>query len=117
MKSCLTIIMMMLFYGFYLVGCAGNGHGQNDTEARTISPNPQPFVAGKVLFENNCAVCHGNDGTAGIAGAANLQLGKGAVVTLVQTISAGHNGMPAFKGRLSEKEIKAVANYVHSLQH
>lgn len=116
MKSRRMIIVITLLAGLFFGGCSGNGAGQSDTEARTV-PSIQPFVAGKALFENNCAVCHGNDGTAGIAGAANLQLSKGTSTTLAQTISEGRKAMPGFKSRLSEKEIKAVANYVHSLQH
>lgn len=116
MKNCRIMMVITLLSGFYLAGCSGNGAGQSDTETRAV-PNSQLFVAGKALFDNNCAVCHGNDGTAGIAGAANLQLSRGTTATFVKTISEGRNGMPGFKTRLNEKEIKAVANYVRGLQH
>jgi cytochrome c oxidase cbb3-type subunit III len=76
---------------------------------------------GAVLFEENCASCHGEDG-AGIAelGAPNLTndiwlYGGSREAIVAQIVRPRHGVMPPWSGRLSEAEIKQVAIYVHSL--
>jgi cytochrome c oxidase cbb3-type subunit 3 len=77
-------------------------------------------AAGAQLFADNCAVCHGADGT-GLRefGAPNLAdaiwLYGGDKTTIVSTISNPRNGvMPAWEGRLDPVTIKMLAAYVHS---
>ncbi|MDZ4395652.1 cytochrome-c oxidase, cbb3-type subunit III [Cypionkella sp.] len=76
---------------------------------------------GAVLFTDNCASCHAEDGK-GIRdlGAPNLTdaiwLYGGDAATLTETITKARYGvMPAWADKLSEDEIRAVATYVHSL--
>lgn len=78
------------------------------------------YSAAKVLFADNCAACHqaGGDGVIGFY--PNLLddawLWGGSFSKIQETITNGHNGvMPAFKGRLSEKQTSDVAEYVLSL--
>ena len=78
-------------------------------------------AAGKKLFADNCASCHGD------AGKGNQELGAPNLTdkiwlygsdeaTLIETISNGRAGvMPAWAGRLDPATIKALAVYVHSL--
>lgn len=76
---------------------------------------------GKVLFEDNCAACHGEDGSGQQAlGGPRLNdgiwlFGGGKDAVLSQIKQPKHGVMPAWVGRLSETEIKQVAIYVHSL--
>jgi cytochrome c oxidase cbb3-type subunit 3 len=76
--------------------------------------------AGAVVFADNCAACHMEDGTGDrTQGAPNLTdaiwLYGGDAATLTETVSKARFGvMPAWTGRLSESEIRAVAAYVHS---
>lgn len=77
--------------------------------------------AGSVLFADNCASCHAEDGT-GIRdlGAPNLTdaiwLYGGDVAALTHTVKFARYGvMPAWNARLSEADIRAVAVYVHGL--
>lgn len=77
--------------------------------------------AGTVLFADNCASCHAEDGT-GIRdlGAPNLTdaiwLYGGDVEALTHTVRFARYGvMPAWSARLSEADIRAVAVYVHGL--
>jgi cytochrome c oxidase cbb3-type subunit III len=77
--------------------------------------------AGKKIFADNCASCHGD------AGKGNPELGAPDLTdkiwlygsdeaTLVETITNGRAGvMPAWVGRLDPATIKALAVYVHSL--
>jgi cytochrome c oxidase cbb3-type subunit 3 len=79
---------------------------------------------GGAVFKGHCTGCHGSDGK-----------GKSAIGTpdftspktlsglsdadVVETITNGRKGtiMPAWKGKLSDEEIMAVAAYVRSLGH
>ncbi|MFN6951870.1 MAG: cytochrome-c oxidase, cbb3-type subunit III [Albidovulum sp.] len=75
---------------------------------------------GAVVFAENCAACHMEDGTGDRAqGAPNLTdaiwLYGGDAATLTETVTNARFGvMPAWNGRLSEAEIRAVAAWVHS---
>lgn len=76
---------------------------------------------GATVFADNCAACHGDAGTGDRAqGAPNLTdaiwLYGGDPATLTETVTKARFGvMPAWAGRLSEADIRAVASYVHSL--
>jgi len=77
--------------------------------------------AGATLFADNCAACHGEDGTGNRdLGAPNLTdaiwLYGGDTDTLTETVTNARFGvMPAWENRLSDAEIKAVTLYVHQL--
>jgi cytochrome c oxidase cbb3-type subunit III len=78
-------------------------------------------AAGKKLFADNCASCHGD------AGKGNQEMGAPDLTdkiwlygsdeaTLVETITNGRAGvMPAWAGRLDPATVKALTVYVHSL--
>ena len=77
--------------------------------------------AGKVIFEENCVACHGDDAK-GMheTGAPNLTdsiwLYGSNLDTIVQTITNGRKGaMPAWVDRLDPVTVKSLAVYVHSL--
>lgn len=76
---------------------------------------------GAVVFADNCASCHAEDGTGDrMQGAPNLTdriwLYGGDVATLTDTVTNARFGvMPAWGQRLSEDEVKAVTLYVHQL--
>lgn len=78
-------------------------------------------AAGKKIFADNCAACHGDNGKGNPElGAPNLtdkiSLYGSDEATLVDTITNGRAGvMPAWVGRLDPATIKALAVYVHSL--
>jgi cytochrome c oxidase cbb3-type subunit 3 len=78
-------------------------------------------AAGRKIFAENCASCHGD------AGKGNQELGAPDLTdkiwlygsdeaTVIETITNGRRGvMPAWTGRLDPSTIKALAVYVHSL--
>ena len=76
---------------------------------------------GAVVFEENCAACHAEDGTGDRAqGAPNLTdaiwLYGGDAETLTETVTNSRFGvMPNWNERLTEAEIRQVTAYVHQL--
>ncbi len=75
--------------------------------------------AGAVIFEENCAACHGADGTGDRSqGAPNLTdavwLYGSSEERVVETIANSRFGMmPAWTGRLSPSDLRKVAIYIH----
>ncbi|PHQ70039.1 MAG: cytochrome-c oxidase, cbb3-type subunit III [Paracoccus sp.] len=78
-------------------------------------------AAGEVVFQDNCAACHMEDGTGDrMQGAPNLAdavwLYGSDPQTIRRMVQEGPYGvMPAWSSRLSEADIRAVAAYVHGL--
>jgi cytochrome c oxidase cbb3-type subunit 3 len=79
------------------------------------------LTAGKAVFAQNCAVCHGEAGKGNRdLGAPNLTdaiwLYGSDKATIVDAIWNGRAGMmPAWTGRLDDTTIKALAVFVHTL--
>ena len=92
---------------------------------RTLSKlEPEAGVdvaAGKQIFADNCAVCHGDDGKGKREfGSANLtdglQLYGSDLKDLTQTVTFARNStMPAWGARLDPVTIKTLAVFVHNL--
>ena len=78
------------------------------------------LAAGKKVFADNCAVCHGDNAKGNRElGSANLTdriwLYGSDKAAIVEGIDKGHGGvMPVWEGRLSEPVIKSLAVYVYS---
>jgi len=78
---------------------------------------------GKVIFAEQCAACHGEDGKGIVEmGAPNLTDGiwlyggrKADVEETIRTGRAGVGVMPAWEGKLDPVTIKMLAIYVHAL--
>jgi quinohemoprotein ethanol dehydrogenase len=88
------------------VAHAGAAHMSNSNAAGDAA-------AGKQIFSQNCSSCHGVTGHGGNGGpdltsiptAKNLQ-------AVIDQVFNGGGGMPAFKGTLSQKQIRDVSTYV-----
>jgi mono/diheme cytochrome c family protein len=75
-------------------------------------------VDGATVFGDNCATCHGGDGSGGIG----PRLAGGRVVTVypdpadqIVVVTNGRAGMPAFGEQLTEEEIAAVVEYTRTV--
>jgi mono/diheme cytochrome c family protein len=74
------------------------------------APNAE---AGKEVFAEECSVCHGATGRGGNGGPDLTTMPKAKEQAgAEEQVTNGGGGMPAFKGTLSEEEIKNVAAYV-----
>lgn len=84
-----------------------------------LKNNPDALNAGRNLFANNCATCHGSDAR-GARGFPNLtdsewQWGQGDNQILT-SIRNGRTGiMPPYGAALSEENIELIADFVQSL--
>ncbi|MEC8295546.1 MAG: cytochrome-c oxidase, cbb3-type subunit III [Pseudomonadota bacterium] len=76
--------------------------------------------AGAVVYEENCAACHGDEGKGDIdQGAPNLAdaiwlYGDSYEAIRESVYYARYGAMPAWNTRLSEAEIRAVSTFVHT---
>ena len=73
---------------------------------------------GQQLFAANCATCHGQSGRSVMPGAPNFDRGEGLMrpdFTLLASIRAGKNAMPAYQGLLADKDILDVIAFLRTL--
>jgi cbb3-type cytochrome c oxidase subunit III len=90
---------------------AANAGVQGFAVAKTISG-----TNGKSIFKSQCASCHTlkDAGTTGTVGP-NLDQLKPPLAIVQKQVTNGGAVMPAFKGKLTDAQIKAVAKYVSSV--
>lgn len=73
---------------------------------------------GRQLYAANCAVCHGQGGRSVMPGAPSFDRGDAllrADFSLLAAIRAGKNAMPAFQGRLADRDIMDVIAFMRTL--
>ena len=90
----------------------GTGHAGETPAEPTESGEGDPD-AGRQVWADNCAGCHGADGTGGNGGPSltNSPVARNAGDTMAQVRNGG-GGMPAFKDTLSEQQIRDVTAFV-----
>lgn len=82
-----------------------------------IPANTEPLVAGKLLYVNKCAQCHGEIGNGGKSGSKDLSLSKLSAEEQMVAIRTGKNAMPGFKEDiLSDSDLDDVVKYVATLK-
>jgi cytochrome c oxidase cbb3-type subunit 3 len=86
-----------------------------------IAADPEALRAGRVLFIDNCASCHGREGRGNQALGApdltdgNWQYGGDGKAILTSVLDGRRGAMPPFGASLSGEQVKDVANYVLGL--
>lgn len=109
-------ILAVTLMAALLVGASGCGGDDEDTSATTApaATTTEGGADGAAVFASaGCGGCHtlaaaGSSGTTG----PNLDELQPDQETVVNQVTNGGGGMPAFGDRLSEEEIEAVATYV-----
>lgn len=71
---------------------------------------------GKKVFESNCIACHGSDGKLGLSGAKDLTASPLSFDEQLIIVRKGKNSMMAYEKLLTDEQIQAVTEYVHSLK-
>jgi cytochrome c oxidase cbb3-type subunit 3 len=85
--------------------------------AGVVFPSAPPSqAAGETIFKENCASCHGEDGTGKVDKARNFTdadyMRAAAPVDFFQTVSGGRDAMPGFKDKLSDEQRWSAVYYL-----
>jgi mono/diheme cytochrome c family protein len=106
---------------WFVVAC-GNSKNEgtadeaiDETSGDNLEP-VDPIEAGKAIYLSNCKLCHGEDGTLGASGAANLQKSVLKTQDLNNVISYGKGNMTGYKGLIEPKDIENVVAYIETLR-
>ncbi len=87
------------------------------TKASANAPGEQPdAIDDAELYTDKCAICHGDDGKAGVMGASDLSVSTLDPAAAVNVVKNGRKGMRAFGGELSNAEIEEVVKYAGTLK-
>ncbi|MET4105591.1 cytochrome c [Hymenobacter sp. UYP22] len=89
-----------------------------EQDSVTAQPATPVLAAGKVLYTQNCAVCHGADGRLGLNGARDLTKSNLNDAGRVYQVTHGSisKKMPAFQGKLTDEQIRQVVEYSLTLR-
>jgi cytochrome c5 len=87
----------------------------NNSGAGVTNSDYNPEEAGK-LYNNNCSSCHGTDGKAQIAGAADLSKSTIDLWAAKDVVTEGKNSMPGFGEHMSTAQITSMVNYIQSFK-
>ena len=94
---------------------AAPGAGTGTEHAGEGGTTTGDAAAGKTVFSDNCAGCHGALGTGGNGGPDLTAIPSAKdMAAVVKQVTNGGGGMPAFKGQLTEQQIQDVSAYVTS---
>jgi cytochrome c6 len=72
-------------------------------------------VSGEQIYADNCMICHGKDGKAGMSGATDLSSSTLSHEAAVHVVTNGRNGMRPFT-ELTKEEIEAVVSHIETLR-
>ena len=95
------------------VAAGGPGEGTGHAGETPTEPSSGDATAGKAVWSDNCAGCHGLAGTGGNGGPSLADNPNAADPAKVrEQVTNGGGGMPSFKDTLTEQQISDVAAYV-----
>lgn len=82
---------------------------------------PALAADGAATYKAKCAMCHGPDGSKenpamGIKALSGADVQKQSDEQLIETTTKGKGKMPAYAGKLSDEEIKAVVAFIRTLK-
>lgn len=107
----LALLSMLLIIGSY--GLAEVSHKKLMTAGMD---NVTAGSSGKDIYAANCAKCHGDDGKAGIMGAADLSESSMDKNNMFGVIKEGKGNMTGYSGALSDEQIYSVIEFVNTLK-
>ncbi len=97
-------ILLVTAILFFVVSCSQRSKSGNESKSA------------KQLYSTHCAICHGDDGKKGLAGAKLLPESELDLKQRIAIITEGKGQMMPYEGVLSTKEIELIANYTLSLK-
>ena len=132
----LKFALIFIFAAVFVVACTGAGTGGNTQTVKTdqdasalnaasnpaTSATPDELAAARELYAKNCVNCHSENGEGGlkeiegekikVPSFKNPKVAKEPDSEYIDKIVNGDDGMPAFKGRLTDEEVKMLVQYV-----
>ena len=84
------------------------------------APGEEDAVIVRIAWKDNCARCHGMDGSGNtpegrMVKAANLAQSKASDEEMINTITKGRNKMPGFGSGLSPKVVEGLVAHIRTL--
>ncbi len=76
-------------------------------------------IKGGKIYQQHCSNCHGSSGVSNMSGVADFSRGEGLFksdIDLLRLLQRGKGMMPAYQGRLSDKEMLDVIAYMRTLR-
>jgi len=101
MKYFILVSLVLVFMG----SCNSSGHSEGNQRGDVVK-----------IYNRNCGICHGKDGRKGLAGAKLLPESELNLKERIAIITNGKGQMMPYKNILSEKEIKAIAEYTMTFE-
>jgi mono/diheme cytochrome c family protein len=121
MIRCRRLLRRLLLAAMIVAGAAAGACAADDVPEVPVGPDGFPdreLVAGRQVYIDRCANCHGNDG----GGGRGTKLSDGRMITQypnvdyqVEIIADGVGSMPAFVEVLDSAEIAAVVRYTRDV--
>jgi mono/diheme cytochrome c family protein len=115
-NKALAVLSFVLICAAFALAEISKKHPEKAAVMENTDDKTPKIVDGKTVYEMNCIACHGADGQAGVAGAANLSASGLDLNSKVEIIRNGKGTMQAFGDALTEEEIQAVAAYIETLK-
>lgn len=94
---------------FFMFSC-------NYYSVNTENNNTSHVKTGKVIYQNECMMCHGENGKKRVLGAGDLSQSVLTISERIEIITYGKKSMPSFEQRLKSEQIREVAEYLESLK-
>jgi mono/diheme cytochrome c family protein len=112
-KKALAVISLLL-----LITAYGLAEMSKKQKSKAMENIVETNIDGKELYNASCKTCHGEDGKLGLMGAKDITQSSMDLNARIEIITNGKTGtgMNAFKGMLTEEQIKAVAAYTETLK-
>lgn len=107
MKKYLLTGITLVLCGVAVFSCGGN--------SEAAKKESKGAVNGEQIYADNCVICHGKDGKAGMSGATDLSTSTLPHEGAVHVVTHGRNGMRPFT-ELTKEEIEAVVSHVETLR-
>ena len=95
-------------------------YGISESKSLTFSKksytSENGIVEGKQIFETECMRCHGENGKAAKYGSKDLTVSSLSREEKMEVIKKGKGVMSSYEGKLTDKEINALVDYVETLK-
>lgn len=126
MKMKVVLVFALIFTVFGWSAAFGHSAELSEKYESTVNPvkvTEETFEAGKSIYIQRCATCHGIDGKGTIPSMPDFtdheMMENMGEKVMFQKISEGVPGtsMPSWKGILTEEERWMVINYINTMHH